>query len=46
MKLIILKLMYRITNDRRWLLKCVDVIQQKAWDDVRKFREEVKNETN
>jgi hypothetical protein len=40
------KLLYKVTRNRRWLLKCVDIIQQKAWEDIRKFREEVENETN
>jgi hypothetical protein len=40
------KLLYKVTGSRRWLLKCVDIIQQKAWEDIRKFREEVENETN
>lgn len=40
------RLLYKVTGDRCWLLKCVDIIQQKAWEDIRKFREEVENETN
>jgi len=38
------KLLYRITGNRKWVLKCVDIINQQAWEDIRKFREEVENE--
>lgn len=31
------KLLYAVTLDRRWLLKCIDIINRKAEEDVRKF---------
>ena len=31
------KLLYAVTLDRRWLLKCIDIINRKAKEDVRKF---------
>lgn len=31
------KLLYAVTLDRRWLLKCIDIINRKAREDVRKF---------
>lgn len=38
------KLLYKVTGDRRWVLKCVDIINQRVWDEVKQFREEVKHE--
>lgn len=31
------KLLYAVTLDRRWLLKCIDIINREAEEDVRKF---------
>ena len=31
------KLLYAVTLDRRWLLKCIDVIQRDTRDEVIKF---------
>lgn len=28
------KLLYAVTLDRRWLLKCIDIINRKAKEDV------------
>ena len=38
------KLLYKVTGNRRWILKCVDIINQRTWDEVKQFREEVENE--
>ena len=42
MKLMVLKLMYRLTNDRRWLLAYIDEMDKQILEDIRRFR----NETN
>lgn len=40
------RLLYKVTGNRRWVLKCVDIINQHTWDEVEQFRKEVKDETN
>lgn len=40
------RLLYKVTGNRRWVLKCVDIINQQAWDEVEQFRKEVEDETN
>lgn len=42
MKLMFFKLMYRLTNDRRWVIRFVDEMDKKILEDIRRFR----NETN
>ena len=39
MKLILVmyRLLYRLTNDRRWLLKCIDIINQVQREEVITF---------
>ena len=31
------KLLYAVTLDRRWLLKCIDIINRKAKEEVLSF---------
>lgn len=40
MKLMVLKLMYRLTNDRRWIIRFVDEMDKKILEDIRRFRNE------
>lgn len=42
MKLMVFKLMYRLTNDRRWLLAYIDELDRQILEDIWRFR----NETN
>lgn len=42
MKLAIYKLMYRLTNDRKWLLAYIDELDRQILEDIWRFR----NETN
>ena len=34
MKLVMYKLMYRLTNDRRWLLRYIDALDEKIYNDI------------
>ena len=34
MKLIFYKLMYRLTNDRRWVIRFVDEMDKKILEDI------------
>lgn len=38
MKLVMYKLMYRLTNDRRWLLAYIDEMDKQILDDIARFR--------
>lgn len=40
------RLLYKVTGNRRWVLKCVDIINQQVWDEVEQFHKEVEDETN
>lgn len=40
MKLMVLKLMYRLTNDRRWLLRYIDVLDEQIYNDILQWRKE------
>lgn len=40
MKLMVLKLMYRLTNDRRWLLRCIDILDEQIYNDILQWRKE------
>lgn len=40
MKLMVFKLMYRLTNDRRWVIHYVDELDKKILEDIRRFRNE------
>lgn len=42
MKLAMFKLMYRLTNDRRWLVRYIDELDRQILEDIWRFR----NETN
>lgn len=42
MKLMVFKLMYRLTNDRRWVIRFVDEMDKQILEDIWRFR----NETN
>lgn len=38
MKLMVFKLMYRLTNDRRWLLRYIDVLDEQIYNDIQRWR--------
>lgn len=40
MKLAMYKLMYRLTNDRRWLLRYIDTLDKQIYDDILQWRKE------
>lgn len=44
MKLMVFKLMYRLTNDRRWLLRYIDVLDEQIYNDIIRWR--LEHETN
>lgn len=40
MKLMVLKLMYRLTNDRKWVIRYVDEMDKKILEDIQRWRNE------
>ena len=40
MKLMVFKLMYRLTNDRKWVIRFVDEMDKKILEDIRQWRKE------
>ena len=40
MKLAMYKLMYRLTNDRKWVIRYVDELDKRILEDIRRFRNE------
>lgn len=40
MKLMVFKLMYRLTNDRRWVIRFVDEMDKKILEDIYRWRNE------
>jgi len=38
MKLMVFKLMYRLTNDRRWVIRYVDEMDRQIYEDIARFR--------
>ena len=40
MKLMVFKLMYRLTNDRRWVIRYVDEMDKKILEDIQRWRNE------
>ena len=40
MKLMVLKLMYRLTNDRRWVIRYVDELDKRIKEDIQRWRNE------
>lgn len=40
MKLIFYKLMYRLTNDRRWVIRFVDEMDKQILEDIQGWRNE------
>ena len=44
MKLAMYKLMYRLTNDRRWVIRYVDEMDKKILEDIYRWR--LEHETN
>jgi len=38
MKLMVFKLMYRLTNDRKWVIRYVDEMDKKILEDIARFR--------
>lgn len=38
MKLAMYKLMYRLTSDRRWVIRFVDEMDKKILEDIARFR--------
>ena len=46
MKLVVYLWLYRWTGDRRWVSRYVCEMNRQIEEDIKKFREEVKHETN
>ena len=40
MKLVMYKLMYRLTNDRRWVIRYVDEMNKQILEDIRRWHYE------
>ena len=38
------KLLWKVTNDRRWLVKCIDILNEEIYNDIIRWR--LENETN
>lgn len=38
MKLMVFKLMYRLTNDRKWVIRYVDEMDKRILEDIRQWR--------
>lgn len=38
MKLTIYRLMYRITNNRKWIIRYIDEMDEQIREDIEKFR--------
>lgn len=38
MKLAMFKLMYRLTNDRKWVIRYVDEMDKRILEDIQQFR--------
>lgn len=38
MKLMVLKLMYRLTNDRKWVIRYIDEMDKQIREDIKRFR--------
>lgn len=40
MKLMVFKLMYRLTNDRKWVIRYVDELDKQILEDIQRWRNE------
>ena len=38
MKLMVFRLMYRLTNDRKWVIRYVDEMDKRILEDIRQWR--------
>lgn len=38
MKLMVFRLMYRLTNDRKWVIRYVDEMDKRILEDIKEFR--------
>ena len=38
MKLMVFKLMYRLTNDRKWVIRYVDEMDKQIREEIKEFR--------
>ena len=38
MKLMVFKLMYRLTNNRKWIIRYIDEMDKQIREDIEKFR--------
>lgn len=38
------KLLWKVTNNRRWLLRCVDILNEEIYNDIIRWR--LEHETN
>lgn len=38
------KLLWKVTNNRRWLVKCIDILNEEIYNDIIRWR--LENETN
>ena len=43
MKLMVFKLMYRLTNDRYWVIRYVDELDKQILEDIQRWRNEYGN---
>lgn len=40
MKLMVFKLMYRLTNDRKWVIRYIDEMDKQIREEIKEFRNE------
>lgn len=38
------KLLWKVTNNRRWLVRCIDILNEEIYNDIIRWR--LENETN
>lgn len=38
MRLMVFKLMYRLTNDRKWVIRYIDEMDKQIREDIKEFR--------
>ena len=38
------KLLWKVTNNRRWLVRCIDILNEEIYNDIMGWR--LENETN
>ena len=38
------RLLWKVTNNRRWLVRCIDILNEEIYNDIIRWR--LENETN